>query len=354
MVDADRYVVALSEIEHQHRPDAFVDFRVYTTRWIAAAGIVLLSPFAISHLVWGAWLVGFGLLALVAILCFLAYVSFREIYSDWSLLLFPPILLLLASSVQSQGVIGVMWSYPGIVSFYFMFRERWAWIANAATILVVVPLAAQYLQIDVALRAMVTLGLVSMFSILAVRVIGKQQQRLETMAVTDSLTGLLNRSLLTPSLEQAAARLRRTGEVSTLLAIDIDHFKTINDAFGHPVGDQVLLGTAELLKARLRESDVVFRTGGEEFAILLPETAVEPGHHVAQLLRSAVAGEELIEGHPVTISVGVAELNKDDTSNSWFARADRCLYEAKGRGRNCVVTETPKPGTSTQLETQEP
>jgi len=333
--------VALLPTEHQHRQNAFVDFRVYTTRWIAIAGILLLVPFSVNHLIWGRFSLGLGLLAVVAILCYLTNLSFRQQYSNWSLLLFPPILLLLALSVKEQGVIGVMWSYPGVVSFYFLFRERWAWVANAITILVVVPLSAQYLETDVALRAMVTLTFVSMFSILAVRVIGVQQQRLEAMAVTDALTGLLNRALLDPTLEQAASRHQRTAERATLLAIDIDHFKNINDTFGHMVGDDVLVQVAALLKSRLRGSDVVFRTGGEEFAILLADTAGEPAHHVAQLLRSAVAGENLIDGHPVTMSVGVAELLKDDTPESWFARADRCLYEAKRTGRNRVVTDAP-------------
>jgi len=350
--------VALSTLEHQYRPDALVDFRVYTTKWISLAGIVLLTPFAISHLVWGQLGFGFGLLAITAVLCFLAYISFRDRFSNWSLLLFVPILLLVASSVQTQGVVGVMWSYPAIVSFYFMFRQRWAWVANAIVILVIVPLAAQYLPTEVALRAMVTFVLVSMFSILAVRVIDTQQQRLESLAITDSLTGLLNRSLLGANLDQALARRRRAGESATLLAIDVDNFKDINDAYGHQYGDQVLVTTATMIKTRLRASDIVFRTGGEEFAVLLPDTKAEPARHVAQMLRTAVEAETLVdEENTITISLGVSELRDEDTVESWFARADRCLYQAKRQGRNCVISDAVSqqkdahPETSTELGT---
>lgn len=98
---------------------------------------------------------------------------------------------------------------------------------------------------------------------------------------------------------------------------------------------------ATLIHQRLRATDQIFRIGGEEFAIILPDTAAEPGLHMAQLLRSAVAGHNLIESHPVTISVGVTKLEPSDTTASWFARADRCLYEAKHEGRNRVVTDTP-------------
>ena len=335
--------VTLVTLEHEHRPDALADFRVRTTLWVAIAGVLSLAPLSINNMFQGHIVVGLGVTGIVFVLAVLARVAYKGHFSNLSLVLFPPVLMFLLLSVKEQGITGVMWSYPGIVCFYFIFRERWAWVANAIVIMTVVPVAVAELEPAVAQRATVTLNLVSMFSIMAVRVIGVQQQRLEAMAVTDSLTGLLNRRLLRPSLEQAVARQQRSAEPATLLMIDIDHFKNINDTFGHVAGDQVLAGMAELLKGRLRASDQIFRIGGEEFAIILPDAASRPGHHVAQGLRSAVAGENLIDSHPVTISVGVAKLTKADTPESWLTRADVCLYEAKSDGRNRVVTDTPLP-----------
>jgi len=223
------------------------------------------------------------ILCCISILLFvLAWLSYRRRLPYFSLLLFPPVLVLLIASVNEQGVIGLMWSYPAILLFYFVFRERWAWVANFVIIVVVVPLAAQNLESAVALRAVATLTLVSFVSIMAVRVIGSQQKRLESLAITDSLTGLLNRSLLKPTLDQSVSRFRRTFEPVSLLAIDVDLFKQVNDQHGHAKGDDVLVRVAELLAERLRASDVIFRTGGEEFVVVLPNTDAEPGLHVAQ------------------------------------------------------------------------
>ena len=335
--------MTLVTLEPQHRPDELTDFRVKTTLWVAASAVLFLAPFSVNNMFQGRLLLGTGATVIVAILTVMAYSAYQGQFSNFSLLLFPPVLAFLLLSVKEQGVIGVMWSYPGIVCFYFLFRERWAWIANAILIMTVVPLSVAELETAIALRAAVTLSVVSVFSILAVRVMTHQQRRLEQMAVTDSLTGLLNRSLLTPSLEQAFARRRRSDEPATLLTLDVDHFKTINDTYGHLAGDKALMGLADVLRSRLRSTDQIFRIGGEEFAVVLPNTASEPGLHVAQMIRSAVAGEEVLEGHPITVSVGVAALTEIDTAETWLARADRCLYDAKSGGRNLVVTDSPKP-----------
>ena len=189
--------------------------------------------------------------------------SYRGRRSRFSLVLFPPVLAFLLMSIDQQGVIGVMWAYPGIVIFYFIFQERWAWVANTIIVATVIPAATTTLEPSIALRAAVTLIVVSAFSIMTIRVIASQQARLEEMAITDSLTGLLNRSLLIPSLEQALDRHGRTGEPATLLTIDLDHFKKVNDTFGHVVGDNVLTVVANVLRTRLQPDDLVFRTGGE-------------------------------------------------------------------------------------------
>ncbi len=295
----------------------------------------------------GRFLAAAGAASVVALLLTLGHMASKGRYSNLSLLLFPPVLALLLLSIQEQGVVGVIWSYPAVVCFYFILRERWAWVVNAILALAVVPMAVSELEPAIAMQAIVALYVVSVFSIMAVRVIGAQQSRLETMATTDPLTGLLNRTLIVPSLEQAFARNQQTDEPATLLTLDIDHFKNINDTFGHQVGDGVLVGVAQVLVRRLRSTDQIFRMGGEEFAIVLPDTHAEPAHHVAQLLRSTIAGENLIDSYQVTISVGVAKLCPKDTPETWLARADRCLYDAKERGRNRVVTDTPlqpKPG----------
>ena len=329
--------MSIASLEHQHLPDAFADFRVRTTRAAAILGLIFLVPFGVANAFRGDVVLGLGAVFVVLVLSGLAWFSDDNGYSGLSLVLLPPVVVFLAISVIEQGVIGVMWTYPGIFLFYFILREELAWLANAVIVAVVVPIAIANLTPSIAVRSVVTLCVMSVFAILAVRIIDTQQRRLEHVAVTDSLTGMLNRNLLTPTLRQSISRSTRTHEPASLLILDIDHFKRINDTHGHMIGDKVLQGVATLMRNRLRASDQVFRVGGEEFAIVLTDTSVEPARHVADLLRSEIEAARFAGDIGVTASFGLAVLRSEDEPGSWLARADRSLYEAKRGGRNQVV-----------------
>jgi diguanylate cyclase (GGDEF)-like protein len=119
--------------------------------------------------------------------------------------------------------------------------------------------------------------------------------------------------------------------------LDIDHFKEINDHHGHLTGDLVLKNFAELIQRRLRGADTLTRWGGEEFAILLPDTTGRGALLVAEDLRDTIARSEIAPGLHVTASAGVAEYQSSETPKDWFIRMDNALYQAKKSGRNCVV-----------------
>lgn len=170
--------------------------------------------------------------------------------------------------------------------------------------------------------------------------LSEQKQRLEQLSRTDGLTGLFNRSYWENCLENEFTRARRLREPVVLLLADVDHFKRINDQFGHAQGDEVLRQVGALLRDSLRRIDVIGRFGGEEFAVVLPHTSAVAGEAVAERLRRAMAGAALdMPGlGPVTISIGVAPLSEDVRDcRSWLARADAALYAAKQQGRNRVV-----------------
>jgi two-component system cell cycle response regulator len=165
------------------------------------------------------------------------------------------------------------------------------------------------------------------------------------LAVTDTLTGLHNRRYMTthagPMIQNA---MGGGGPVSALM-VDIDHFKRINDTFGHDVGDEVLKEFAVRLATNVRGIDLACRTGGEEFVVLMPETRLQDALRIAERLRLHVAGTpvrvaNLVDPLAVTISVGVActEGRTDETPESLLKRADECVYEAKTHGRNQVVS----------------
>jgi diguanylate cyclase (GGDEF)-like protein len=169
--------------------------------------------------------------------------------------------------------------------------------------------------------------------------IGDYQRRLELMATTDGLTGQLNRTSFENLFASVVRAAWRRGESLAALLIDIDHFKTINDSWGHLVGDQALRHVAEKLAASIRASDLLFRWGGEEFLLLLPGCDDEAGKRLAQDLQAALRCQPLLAGGSliaITISIGITLLRPGDGPEELLARADQALYQAKASGRDRV------------------
>jgi len=170
-----------------------------------------------------------------------------------------------------------------------------------------------------------------------------QTRRYQLRATRDPLTGLHNRRAVSVNLAQQAARARARGEPLSVGMADLDRFKLVNDAFGHPVGDEVLRIAAKRMSGALRGGgDLLARYGGEEFLFLLPGAPLDQAREVAERLRAAVAATPFgAEGHtiPVTVSVGVAALRADEDATALIARADAALYRAKGAGRDCVEVD---------------
>jgi two-component system cell cycle response regulator len=163
-------------------------------------------------------------------------------------------------------------------------------------------------------------------------------RQLEELSFTDPLTGALNRRAFDNALRREVSRARRYGLVISLLLIDLDHFKRVNDTLGHPAGDEILKAFVKRLERALRESDALHRYGGEEFAILLPHTAEAGGRELGERLLAATAREPFVVNHRdvvVTASAGLACLNGDELQHLDLVElADRALYLAKQRGRN--------------------
>jgi diguanylate cyclase (GGDEF)-like protein len=164
----------------------------------------------------------------------------------------------------------------------------------------------------------------------------EKQNELYRLANTDALTGLWNRIKFEEVAQQEINRSHRYAHPLSLLFVDIDHFKPINDEHGHITGDRVLVATSGLLRQQLRESDYLCRWGGEEFLILLTHTGPDKALEVAEKLRKKIAAAELIGDRKLTVSIGVAELRRGDALSRLLSRADRGLYMAKSAGRNRV------------------
>jgi two-component system cell cycle response regulator len=164
------------------------------------------------------------------------------------------------------------------------------------------------------------------------------------LSITDALTGLHNRRYMEGHLRTLVAEAVRTGSKFSLLIADIDHFKNVNDTYGHDAGDAVLKEFAVRLKRNTRGVDLACRLGGEEFVIIMPDTDVARAYQIGERLRACVAADEFSVGGDqtvrVTASVGIGTLERpDDTPETLFKRADNALYTAKRRGRNRVVAD---------------
>jgi diguanylate cyclase (GGDEF)-like protein len=185
----------------------------------------------------------------------------------------------------------------------------------------------QVLLGNIAVSALVT-ALVLLLSLYSVN---RFQRRLENVAATDSLTGLLNRHAFELMFEQAVHEAHRAKTPLSMILLDIDHFKNINDNHGHLTGDRVIMRVARLLENSLRHGDVLYRWGGEEFLILLKQTSLESAQLVAEKLREVMAAEEFhisSKNLHITGSFGVAEFGGVEPLVHFFARADRALYPA--------------------------
>jgi len=173
--------------------------------------------------------------------------------------------------------------------------------------------------------------------------IGRYQRRLEAMAKTDKLTGLASRHAYDILIDQALRDARRLNQPLSVVMVDADHFKSINDQAGHLAGDRVLVGIANSIRASLRSSDLICRWGGDEFLVVLRNCDLFNAERLGETIRQTVENAAFsFNGNaiPATVSVGIAVLRSDDDGNSFIGRADAALYRAKQDGRNVIRSDS--------------
>jgi diguanylate cyclase (GGDEF)-like protein len=237
--------------------------------------------------------------------------------------------------VYLRGVSLVYWVYPTMIAAYFVLRPSVALTINSVSLAVMVVVLVAKLEVVNLATVVVTIALINLFAYIFAYRTGLQNKELHTAVELDFLTAVGNRRALDRRLAEYALE-RRPQLESSLLLLDLDHFKLINDQYGHAAGDKALVQLAELMRRHTRSSDRVFRYGGEEFAVIATGAGLNAAASLAEGLRAAVASATLMEGHPITISIGVAYMDKDLEPADWLAQADKMLYAAKQAGRNAV------------------
>lgn len=304
---------------------------------------IAILPFAAYRMLIGDWLVG-AVDALLVCLLIGGVVYFgrsaRPERAGWVL---APLYCAGALALYTlQQAAHAYWLFPAVAANFVLLPVRAALVGTALMLGAVALVHGLWLHTADAtllLSLLVALALLATICFAFVLEVLRGQRMLSGLVSSDPLTGAGNRRALDEALREAAEALSRHGRRATLLLFDLDHFKRVNDQCGHKAGDQVLVRLAELVGRRKRLTDRLYRFGGEEFVMLLPDTLLTEGVSLAEALRREFACHLHSPIGPVSASFGGAELQPAEDPYEWLARADRAMYRAKDRGRDRVEAD---------------
>jgi len=329
---------ASSLFSERTRENIFAPYRERVLYPVATMAVLVLLPLGVHHMMRGRVEPGGLLLLLVTMLAadVIAIARGKRPPIPFALLLLPGAASVLLS-LASHTMYGAMWSYPMAMFSYFVLPRRLANATSACFLGMAVSLMSLQEDGGTVLRFALSLAFCLITVNIILNVLDAMHGRLLEQSLVDPLTGAFNRRQMDVALAQALERHRRTRADASVLIIDVDHFKAVNDGFGHAVGDQVLRDLVAVVRQRSRQLDQVFRMGGEEFLVLLPDTREADARTVAEFLRASIASRCRAGPRTVTVSIGVAGVRQDDDVQAWMRRADDALYRAKAAGRNRVV-----------------
>ncbi len=316
------------------------EFRDRTWMILGWAAVPFLFPFSINHFIQHRYFLGSLTLTVMLILSINSLSILkrkRQLIPFWQFYIL--LLMSLIYLIYSMGPNTLFWCFPTLFVMGFVTERTTARTMTVISLLILIPFSFYISTFELASRFVFTLCMICFFSDILVGYLINLQEKLSRLAVHDPLTNALNRRQLYIYLTEAIEETKRDFGPASLLLLDIDHFKEVNDAHGHEAGDDVLKEMVNMLHQRQRRLDHIFRIGGEEFLILLRNTELQHAITTAESLRKHVEENELISGQTLTVSLGVAEYKVGESSNEWLARADANLYEAKNLGRNRVHPE---------------
>lgn len=305
---------------------------------LTAAGTTAVLPFAIMRFMQQSWaLFALDSILIVGLGALTAYVYITRRVQLASYAVAVLSLVAMLGTVYVAGAGQLNWMYPTILVVFYLVPPLHSLALTVIGFSVMLPHLMEILEPAALMTTLFTIALNVAFCYAFSSQKESQRARLQHVATKDPLTGAENRRGLASRLRGLIARHQRKPINVSLILIDLDEFKRINDQFGHAVGDEVLVGVVKVLRQRVRRSDSIYRIGGEEFLIVADNTGQGSGHDMAEDLRVLIEATRLIEGYPVTASIGVARIVPGEDYDSWVKRADDALYEAKHSGRNRVV-----------------
>lgn len=250
--------------------------------------------------------------------------------------------MLVLVAISHLHLAGLFWAYPVICISYFILGSGRASILMCVFCPAVVYGAWHWTTHEEFPRLLGSLALTWIFALVFSTNNERQHEEMERLVARDPLTGAANRREMEKEIERAVNLRARHKTPASVILFDLDHFKAVNDERGHEVGDRVLIEMVAAISTRLRKSDRLFRTGGEEFIVLLPYSRQNEAYLLAECLRTMVQSSTFAHLPGLTISLGVAELEAGEPAADWLRRADDALYRAKDLGRNQTVRAAPR------------
>ena len=302
---------------------------------LSAAGALGVAPFAVMR-----WLTGDWIIAIIDTIIVIGFaVLGTYIYRTKKVRLASIALAILCAggalaTVYVRGPQQIYWTYPAVMAAFYLLKPREAIALTLSMTAVLIPQLMQGLSPVAASSIIITIIVTTSFAFAFSVVNNRQQDKLVHLATRDPLTGAGNRRALLAKLTEVIASFDRNRSPWSLVLLDIDNFKAVNDKYGHAVGDQILQRVAQIVELRIRLNDTLYRIGGEEFVVIVDGQEIEQACRLAEQLRTLIEANELVPDETVTISLGVAELQPGEDYQSWVHRADEAMYRAKRAGRN--------------------
>ncbi len=295
------------------------------------------SGFAVYRAITGFWLGAAVNTAIVLAVSLIVIYTIRTGNTQRSGFLFAlfNVTACIASSLVFERT-GILWGFLGLWINFLLTHRQNAVILNLVLVAALVPMTELLESMVEVLTYIITSGLITVYGFIFSQRLDTQQRLLEEMVSRDPLTRAGNRRSLKEDLVGAVRSMAERGKPATLILIDLDFFKQINDEHGHEIGDQTLVQFAEAVRRNIRDEDGFYRFGGEEFVVLLPDVSPETGREIAAKLHQAISGKLAGPAGLVRFSAGAAALQPNENWEQWLGRADKAMYAAKQAGRDRI------------------
>ncbi len=314
---------------------ARLSVEMYLPLLLSAAAVLGVSPFLLFRLLNGEWVMAVVDGVIIAGFSFLGISVLRPRRVRFASVCLAILCVAgMLTTIYVQEERQVFWAYPALIAVFYLVKPGEAVLIAGVTLLALVPELVRTEDVFKLTTIFTTLVMTGAFAYAFAFLTRGQRDQLLVLARKDPLTGVGNRRALDEKLAEVCATQTRANVPASLLLIDIDNFKGINDEFGHAAGDQILVRLTEIIELRIRVTDSLYRIGGEEFVVVIEGQKKEQARRLAEQLRTLVEANELAPGGAVTISLGVAELGRGENPDQWLHRADIALYESKRAGRN--------------------